>query len=84
MLVVDRRSRTVEHRKFDELPGYLDSGDTLIRNNASVLPARLLGSKSTGGKIECFLLRKVEAPRGRGGVAVPRASRPQAPGRRLL
>ena len=46
---------------FDELPQFLRAGDTLFRNNASVLPARLIGKRSSGGKIECFLLRREEA-----------------------
>ena len=61
LLVVDRVSRTVEHRNFDELPGFLRKGDMLFRNNASVLPARLHGQRSTGGKVECLLLRQVDS-----------------------
>ena len=57
MLVVDREARTVEHRTFAELPRFLRTGDTLFRNTASVLPARLHGRRSTGGKVECLLLR---------------------------
>jgi S-adenosylmethionine:tRNA ribosyltransferase-isomerase len=64
LLVVDRASRTVEHRMFDELPDFLRSGDTLFRNNASVLPARLTGHRPTGGKIECFLLKREDAEGG--------------------
>jgi S-adenosylmethionine:tRNA ribosyltransferase-isomerase len=60
LLVVDRSARSVSHRKFGDLPGYLRAGDTLFRNNASVLPARLHGKRPTGGKVECFLLRKTE------------------------
>jgi S-adenosylmethionine:tRNA ribosyltransferase-isomerase len=64
LLVVDRASHRVEHRMFDELAGLLGPGDTLFRNNASVLPARLIGRRSTGGKIECFLLRQAGAEEG--------------------
>jgi S-adenosylmethionine:tRNA ribosyltransferase-isomerase len=64
LLVVDRLARTLEHRMFDELPQFLRKGDTLFRNNASVLPARLIGTRPTGGKIECFLLRKEEIAAG--------------------
>jgi S-adenosylmethionine:tRNA ribosyltransferase-isomerase len=64
LLVVDRAARTLAHRNFDELPQLLRAGDTLFRNNASVLPARLIGKRSTGGRIECFLLRREEAAAG--------------------
>jgi len=61
MLVVDRGARTVAHRTFGELPGLLRTGDTLFRNTASVLPARLHGRRLTGGRVECLLLRNTGA-----------------------
>jgi S-adenosylmethionine:tRNA ribosyltransferase-isomerase len=57
LLVVDRATRTVAHRTFAELPEYLRAGDTLFRNNAAVLPARLHAQRPTGGQVECLLLR---------------------------
>lgn len=66
LLVVDRAARSVSHRMFDELPGFLRAGDTLLRNNASVLPARLRGRRSTGGKVECLLLRNAGGTPGEG------------------
>jgi S-adenosylmethionine:tRNA ribosyltransferase-isomerase len=57
LLVVDRSSRSIEHAVFADLPRFLRSGDTLFRNNAAVLPARLHGRRPTGGAVECFLLR---------------------------
>ena len=56
LLVVDRASRTLSHHVFSDLPQFLRPGDVLIRNNASVLPARLLAHRPTGGAVECFLL----------------------------
>jgi S-adenosylmethionine:tRNA ribosyltransferase-isomerase len=58
LLVVDRASHSVDHRRFDELPSFLRPGDILVRNNAAVLPARLSGRRPSGGKVECLLLRK--------------------------
>ena len=60
LLVIDRAQHTLEHRTFDELPRFLRAGDTLFRNNASVLPARLRARRPTGGQVECFLLRPAE------------------------
>ena len=60
LLVVHRASRTLEHRIFSDLPRFLRGGDTLFRNNAAVLPARLHAQRPTGGKVECFLLRPVD------------------------
>lgn len=60
LLVVDRRSHRVSHHRFAELPEFLAAGDTLIRNNAAVLPARLRAQRPTGGQVECLLLRPLE------------------------
>ncbi len=57
LLVVDRQTRTLAHRHFRNLPEYLRAGDTLFRNNAAVIPARLHASRPTGGAVECLLLR---------------------------
>jgi S-adenosylmethionine:tRNA ribosyltransferase-isomerase len=68
LLVVDRAARSVAHRGFGDLPGYLRAGDTLFRNNASVLPARLHGRRPTGGRVECLLLGKSGGSPGGGEV----------------
>lgn len=60
LMVVHRATRTLEHRQFSDLPEYLCTGDTLFRNNAAVLPARLHAQRPTGGQVECFLLRPVD------------------------
>lgn len=59
-MVVDRATRTVEHLHFSDLPRFLRAGDTLFRNNAAVLPARLHAQRPTGGAVECFLLRPAD------------------------
>ncbi len=57
LLVVHRREHRLEHRHFRDLPEYLRAGDTLFRNNAAVIPARLHAARPTGGHVECLLLR---------------------------
>lgn len=60
LLVLDRRTRALEHRIFQDLPTYLKNGDLLVMNDTRVLPARLLGRRArTGGKVEVLLLREV-------------------------
>lgn len=60
LLVLDRRAGTVEHSVFSELPRFLKAGDCLVVNRSKVLPARLLGRKPTGGKVELLLVRELE------------------------
>jgi len=61
LLVVDRRTHSIAHHVFADLPGFLRAGDVLFRNTAMVLPARLLAHRPTGGQVECFLLRPADA-----------------------
>jgi S-adenosylmethionine:tRNA ribosyltransferase-isomerase len=63
LLVVDRTAHTIAHHTFADLPEFLRTGDTLFRNNAAVLPARLHAQRPTGGHVECFLLRPVDGDR---------------------
>jgi S-adenosylmethionine:tRNA ribosyltransferase-isomerase len=57
LLVVHRQSGVLEHRVFADLPAYLRAGDVLVANDSRVLPARLLGHKTTGGQVEILLLK---------------------------
>jgi len=61
LLVVHRAEYRIEHRHFRDLPGYLQAGDCLFRNNAAVIPARLHAIRPTGGQVECLLLRPAAA-----------------------
>ena len=57
LLCLDRQTGALEHRHFSDITDYLRPGDTLVVNNSRVLPARLLGSRPTGGAVEVLLLR---------------------------
>ncbi|MFH0804764.1 MAG: tRNA preQ1(34) S-adenosylmethionine ribosyltransferase-isomerase QueA [Patescibacteria group bacterium] len=59
LLVFNRRTRSTHHDRFRSLSQYLRPGDVLVFNDTKVFPARLHGTKATGGTVEVFLLRSV-------------------------
>ena len=61
LLVLERGSGALHHLRFCELPEYLRSGDLLVLNNSLVLRARLHGLKSTGGKVEMLLIKRINS-----------------------
>lgn len=62
LMVLDRTSGAMEHRRFSALADYLEAGDVLVFNDSRVIPARLKGQKAdTRGKVELLLLRQLES-----------------------
>jgi len=60
LMVLNRKTQTIEHKSFKDILDYFDDGDTFIINNTKVFPARMYGNKEkTGAKIEVFLLREL-------------------------
>ncbi len=57
LLYLNKSSGAWEHHHFFELPDFLQPGDCLVLNDSRVLPARLIGSRSSGGSVELVLLR---------------------------
>lgn len=57
LLLLDKHSGEIRHEHFFRLPDYLRAGDCLVLNNSRVLPARLIGARSSGGAVELVLLR---------------------------
>lgn len=66
--------------RFSDLPGLVRAGDLLVVNDTRVIPARLLGEKETGGRVEALVER---ATGEREALAMVRASKPPRPGSRL-
>ncbi len=58
LMCLDRATEQIVSRQFNDLPEYFRAGDVLVLNDTQVIPARLLGHKQTGGKIEIFLVRR--------------------------
>lgn len=60
LLVLDRSSGQLAHKRFRDLLDYLSPGDVLVLNNSRVIPARLRGVNAhTGGQFEILLLEEV-------------------------
>lgn len=64
LLVLDRGTGEIRHRRFPDIVELLQPGDTLVLNDSKVIPARLIGSKAgTGAKIELLLLKQLDDDR---------------------
>lgn len=60
LMVVNRKTKQIEHKVFKDVINYFDEGDVFVFNNTKVFPARLYGNKEkTGAEIEVFLLREL-------------------------
>jgi S-adenosylmethionine:tRNA ribosyltransferase-isomerase len=77
LLVLDAQSGALEDRRFVDLPALLAPGDLLVLNDTRVLPARLHGTKVTGGRVELLLERPIDA---RGAWFQIKASKSPKPG----
>ncbi len=60
LLYLNKESGDREHLKFTQIVDLLVPGDVLVLNTTKVIPARLLGTKTTGAKVEVFLLHQIE------------------------
>ncbi len=80
LLVLDRAGPGVRDAVFRDLPELLRSGDLLVVNDTKVVPARLQGTKETGGRAEVLLLTREGPDR---WEALVRASKPARTGQRI-
>lgn len=63
LLVLNRQTGTVGHGRFADLPRLLQPGDLLVLNDSRVIPARLIGRKPSGGRVEVLLTRRLDNDR---------------------
>ena len=61
LMVLNPATQEILHEHFYDLQKFLTAGDALIFNDTRVIPARLIGNKKTGGRVEIFLLRRIDA-----------------------
>lgn len=81
LLHLDRASGLLVDRRFAELPALLRPDDLLVFNDTRVIPARLFGTKASGGQVEILLERIVDDRR---FLAQVRASKALKPGGQVL
>ncbi|MDQ3992224.1 MAG: S-adenosylmethionine:tRNA ribosyltransferase-isomerase [Actinomycetota bacterium] len=56
LLVYERASGAVRHRRFLELPHELNHGELVVVNDTRVVPGRIRGRRASGGDAEVLLL----------------------------
>jgi S-adenosylmethionine:tRNA ribosyltransferase-isomerase len=78
LLVLDGATGAREDRHFQDLPALLRRGDLLVFNDTRVIPARLHGTKDSGGGVEILIERLLGPDR---ALAHVRASKALRPGR---
>ncbi len=61
LMVLHKGTGAVEHRTFRDIKSYLYPGDCLVINDTKVIPARLIGEKTTGARAEVLLLKRIDA-----------------------
>lgn len=81
LLVMNRQTGELQHQIFKDILQLLNPGDLLVFNNTRVIPARLFGEKSSGGKVEVLVERLLQGQR---FLAHIRASKAPKPGTELL
>jgi S-adenosylmethionine:tRNA ribosyltransferase-isomerase len=80
LLHLDAARGTLEDLRFADLPSLMDGRDALVINDTRVIKARLLGRKSTGGRVELFVERIVGE---REALALSHSGHPLKAGHRL-
>lgn len=81
-LLVISKNKPLEHLRFAQVTSLFKPGDLLIRNDTKVIPARLIGRRETGGRIELLLLEPKDTDTNR-WLAIGRPARVLKPGTQL-
>uniref|UniRef100_UPI002593443A S-adenosylmethionine:tRNA ribosyltransferase-isomerase n=1 Tax=uncultured Marinobacter sp. TaxID=187379 RepID=UPI002593443A len=66
----------LKHQRFPDLAGHLRPGDLLVFNDTRVIPARLFGHKSSGGRVEVLIERLLEGTRALAHVRASKSPKP--------
>jgi len=73
LLCLDGGSGALQDRQFSDLCELLRPGDLLVFNDTRVIPARLYGHKSSGGRVELLIERLLDSHRGLAHIRASKA-----------
>ena len=79
LLQLDSASGAILDRRFADFPALLQPNDLLVLNDTRVIPARVFGSKPTGGHVEILLERILDEHRILAHVNASKPLRAEAP-----
>ncbi len=71
LMVLNKASGNLKHKRFYDLPQFLNKGDCLILNDTRVLPARIFGTRRDTGAVVEFVLLKQHSATVWEGIAGP-------------
>ena len=60
MMILDRGKKSVVHSDFSSITDYIDKNTTVVFNSTKVIPARIFGQRSSGGRVEFLLLKALQ------------------------
>ncbi|MDO4963548.1 MAG: tRNA preQ1(34) S-adenosylmethionine ribosyltransferase-isomerase QueA [bacterium] len=61
LLVLDKKTGSIDHKRFTDIIDYLNEGDVLVLNDTKVLPARIIGTKTdTNAVVELLMLKETK------------------------
>lgn len=63
LMCLNQHNNEVKHSHFYNIINLIDDGDLLVFNDTKVIPAKLIGHKSTGGKAEVLIERIIDSQR---------------------
>ena len=63
LMGLNRSTGEITHNIFSDIGKFLNKGDCLVINNTKVIPARLIGTRESGGEAELLLLKRLDQNR---------------------
>jgi S-adenosylmethionine:tRNA ribosyltransferase-isomerase len=81
LMTLNGNTGAIGHHAFSQIGDFLNAGDLLVFNNTRVVPARLFGHKTSGGRVEVLFERKLTEHR---FLAHVRASKSPKPGSQIV